>query len=237
MLKVKDLDSYYGNVHILKKVSLNVDDGEIVTIIGANGAGKSTLVMSISGIVKRIYGSIEFEGRLINKLPPYEIVKQGIIQVPQERHLFPDMTVLENLEIGARQASDIKKKSVKQRLEEIFDSFKILGERMNQKASSLSGGEQQMLAIARGLMGSPKMLILDEPSFGLAPILVLKLGKIISDLNTKGLTILLVEQNTQLALDLAERGYVMQTGYIVASGKVSDLKANKIVKQAYLGVV
>lgn len=235
MLKVNELDTYYGNLQILRKVSLEVNDGELVTLIGANGAGKSTFLMAVSGIIKQTFGTIEFMGTRIDKLLPHIIVRLGIVQVPQGRLLFPQMTVLENLELGARQATDIKSKSLEQRLEEVFSLFKVLGERRKQKTGTLSGGEQQMLAIARGLMGSPKLMMLDEPSFGLAPIIVLALGRVISDLNTKGLSILLVEQNAHLALELASRGYVLQSGAIVASGKASDLAQSDVVKRAYLG--
>ena len=235
MLSIKDLDTYYGHLQILRKISLQIDDGELVTILGANGAGKTTLLMAISGMIKRRYGSIEFMGKELIRLLPHVIVRQGIVHVPQGRHLFPDMTVLENLEIGARQATDMKNKSMEQRLEEVFSLFKVLGERRKQNAGMLSGGEQQMLAIARGLMGNPKLLMLDEPSFGLAPIVILGLGRVISDLNARGLPILLVEQNAHLALDLATRGYVLQSGAIVASGKASELAGSEAVKHAYLG--
>ena len=235
MLKVNELDTYYGNLQILRKVSLEVNDGELVTLIGANGAGKSTFLMAVSGIIKQTFGTIEFMGTRIDKLLPHIIVRLGIVQVPQGRLLFPQMTVLENLELGARQATDIKSKSLEQRLEEVFSLFKVLGERRKQKTGTLSGGEQQMLAIARGLMGSPKLMMLDEPSFGLAPIIVLALGRVISDLNARGLSILLVEQNAHLALELASRGYVLQSGAIVASGKASDLAQSDVVKRAYLG--
>ncbi len=235
MLKVNELDTYYGNLQILRKISLEVNDGELVTLIGANGAGKTTFLMAVSGMVKQTFGTIEFAGTSIDKLLPHIIVRLGIVQVPQGRLLFPQMTVLENLEIGARQATDIKSKSLEQRLEEVFSLFKVLRERRKQRAGTLSGGEQQMLAIARGLMGSPKLLMLDEPSFGLAPIIVLALGRVISDLNARGLSILLVEQNAHLALELASRGYVLQSGAIVASGKTSELARSEIVKRAYLG--
>ncbi|MBA7518624.1 High-affinity branched-chain amino acid transport ATP-binding protein LivF [subsurface metagenome] len=235
MLKVNELDTYYGNLQILRKISLEVNDGELVTLIGANGAGKSTFLMAVSGMIKQTFGTIEFAGTSIDKLLPHIIVRLGIVQVPQGRLLFPKMTVLENLEIGARQATDIKSKSLEQRLEEVFSLFKVLRERRKQRAGTLSGGEQQMLAIARGLMGSPKLLMLDEPSFGLAPIIVLALGRVISDLNARGLSILLVEQNAHLALELASRGYVLQSGAIVASGKTSELARSEIVKRAYLG--
>jgi len=235
MLKVNDLDTYYGNLQILRKLSLEVNDGELVTLIGANGAGKSTFLMAVSGMIKQKFGAIEFMGTRIDKLQTHIIVRLGIVQVPQGRLLFPQMTVLENLELGARQSKDTKNKSLEQKLEEVFTLFKVLGERRKQRAGTLSGGEQQMLAIARGLMGSPKLMMLDEPSFGLAPIIVLALGRVISDLNAKGLSILLVEQNAHLALEIANRGYVLQSGAIVASGKASELAQSDVVKRAYLG--
>jgi len=235
MLKVKDLDAYYDNLKILRKVSLEVKEGELVTLIGANGAGKSTFLMSVSGMIKKTSGTIEFRGTSIYKLPPHLIVKSGVIQVPQNRLIFPQMTVFENLEIGTRQAQDMKEKSMQQKMDEVFCLFNVLSQRKQQKAGTLSGGEQQMLAIARGLMGNPKLLLLDEPSLGLSPIMVGALGEVISDLNTKGLSILLVEQNAHLALELASRGYVLQSGAIVASGKASDLARSEIVKRAYLG--
>lgn len=235
MLKVTNLDTFYDHLQILRRVSLDLDEGESVTLIGANGAGKSTFLMAISGMIKKIFGDIEFEGVGISKLPPHLIVRQGIIQVPQARLLFPQMTVLENLEIGTRQARDKKTKSMRQRLDEVFEIFEVLGKRKDQQAGTLSGGEQQMLAIARGLMGSPKLLLLDEPSFGLAPILVKALGEVISRLHENGLSILLVEQNARLALSVSDRAYVMQNGEIVASGKSSDLAEDEVVKKAYLG--
>lgn len=235
MLRVHELDTYYGNLQILRKISLHIDDGEMVTVLGANGAGKSTLLMAISGMIKRSYGTIEFMGQRIDRLRPHMIVRLGAIQVPQGKLLFPQMTVLENLEIGARQASDIKIKTMQQKLEEVFGIFKVLGERRKQYAATLSGGEQQMLAIARALMASPKLLMLDEPSLGLAPIKILEFGRVISDLNARGLSTLLVEQNAHLALDIAKRGYVLQSGSIVASGNASELAGSEVVRRAYLG--
>lgn len=235
VLKVSDLDAFYGRLQVLRKVSLEVNSGELVTLIGANGAGKTTFLMSVCGMVKRTYGSIEFMGAKIHKLPPHAIVGMGVVQVPQGRLLFPEMTVGENLELGAHRAADIKIKVLQQRLEEVFGLFAALGERMNQRAGTLSGGEQQMLAIGRALMGSPKLLMLDEPSFGLAPIMVEMLGNVIHDLHKRGLPILLVEQNAHLALELADRCYVLQSGSIVACGKASELAEREVVKEAYLG--
>lgn len=234
MLKIYDLDAYYGHLQVLHKVSLEVNEGELVTFIGANGAGKTTLLMSICGMVKQISGAIEFMGRRINALPPHIIVSLGIIQVPQERLLFSQMTVAENLELGTRQA-DLKTKSLEQRLEEVYNLFEVLRTRRDQKAGTLSGGEQTMLAIARGLMVGPKLLLLDEPSSALAPIIVEMLAETIDNIHKKGLTIVLVEQDAHLALELADRGYVLQSGAIVASGNTSELAQSEKVKQAYLG--
>lgn len=236
MLKVSNLDAYYGHLQVLRKVSLEVNAGELVTLVGANGAGKTTLLMSICGIVQRSFGHVEFMGKTISKLPPHRIVDLGITQVPQGRLLFPEMTVLENLELGFRRTVNGQTKNLQQKLEEVYARFEMLEERKNQQAGTLSGGEQQMLAIGRALMGSPKLLLLDEPSFGLAPIMVEMLAQVISDLHSKGLPILLVEQNAHLALELADRGYVLQSGTIVASGIASELAESEIVKGAYLGV-
>jgi branched-chain amino acid transport system ATP-binding protein len=237
ILNVSELDAFYGHVQVLRKVSIHVDDGELVTLIGANGAGKSTFLMAVCGMMKRISGSIEFMGARIDKLQPHLIVRLGISQVPQERLLFPQMTILENLEMGTRQVKDFKNKSYEKRLDEVFSMFPVLGDRRTQNAGTLSGGEQQMLAMSRALMAGPKLLILDEPSFGLSPIMVLKIGDVISKLNAQGLSILLVEQNAHLALDLASRGYVLQTGSVVLSGKTSELAQSEVVKRAYLGSV
>ncbi len=236
MLKVNALDAYYGRLQVLRGLSLEVNEGELVTLIGANGAGKTTFLMAVCGIMERTAGTIEFMGTRIDKLPSHIIVSRGIVQVPQGRLLFPDMTVSDNLVLGARRATDIKSKSMEQRLEEVFGLFKVLGERKNQKAGTLSGGEQQMLAIARALMGSPRLLLMDEPSFGLAPIIVERLAQVISDLHKSGLTILLVEQNAYLALELADRGYVIESGAITISGKSSELLQSDLVKKAYLGI-
>ena len=235
MLKVKDLNAYYGNLNVLRGISLEVHEHELVTLIGANGAGKSTFLMAVSGMIKRTSGAIDFENTRISDLNPHLIVGLGLIHVPQERLLFPRMTVLENLEIGTRQARDKKEKSMQQRLDGVYDTFEVLRKKKRQMAGTLSGGEQQMLAIARGLMGSPKLLLLDEPSFGLAPILVKALERIFSELHKGGLSILLVEQNAILALGLADRGYVLQSGNMVAEGKASNLAENEVVKRAYLG--
>jgi branched-chain amino acid transport system ATP-binding protein len=236
MLKVSALNTYYGHQQILRDVSLEVNDGELVTLIGANGNGKSTLLMAISGMIKKCFGTIEFRGTRIDGLTSNTIVRLGIIQVPQGRLLFPDMTVLENLELGTRGVTDFKRKSMKQSLEEVFGLFKVLYNRRRQKAGTLSGGEQQMLAIARGLMGRPRLLMLDEPSFGLSPIMVEEVGRVLKDLHETGLSILLVEQNAYLALELADRGYVLESGTIVASGKACELAESQEVRTAYLGI-
>lgn len=236
MLRVKAIDVYYGAIQALTGVSIDVNEGEMVTLIGANGAGKTTLLMTLSGIIKPTSGTIEFLGTRTDKLSSHALISLGIVQVPQGRLLFPEMTTLENLEMGAYRATDAKSKSMKQKLEEIYDYFEVLKERKNQKAGTLSGGQQQMLAIGRALMSSPKLLLMDEPSSGLAPLVVEELARIITDLHEKGLTILLVEQNASLALRLADRGYVLETGSIVTSGKASELAQNEQVRRAYLGM-
>ena len=236
MLRVKALDVHYGAIQALTGVSIDVHEGELVTLIGANGAGKTTLLMTLSGILKPTSGTIEFLGTRIDRLSSYARISLGIVQVPQGRLLFPEMTTLENLELGAYRATDAKSKSLKQKLEEIYGYFEVLKERRNQKAGTLSGGEQQMLAIGRALMANPKLLLMDEPSSGLAPLVVEELASIITNLHQKGLTILLVEQNASLALKLADRGYVLETGSIVISGKTSDLAQNELVRKAYLGM-
>jgi len=190
--------------------------------------------MTLSGIKKPASGTIEFMQKRIDKLPPRKIVNLGMAQIPQGKHLFPEMTVLENLELGALRSPNSA--AIRQKLQEIYSYFEVLSQRTNQKAATLSGGEQQMLAIGRALMGSPKLLLLDEPSSGLAPVLVKRLTQVISDLREQGLTILLVEQNTYLALELADRAYVLETGSIVASGKASDILQSDLVKRAYLGI-
>lgn len=234
MLKVDDIDVYYKRVKALNQVSLDVNEGEFITLLGANGAGKTTLLLTLSGIIRPAVGSVEFLGKRIDRIPAHEIVRLGIAHVPQGRQLFPDMTVIENLDVGARllRDRDVKTKE----LHRIYDYFEVLAKRKDQKASTLSGGEQQMLAIARGLMLRPKLLLLDEPSLGLAPFMVENLAQIIVKLHKEGLTILLVEQNARLALGLADRGYVLENGSVVASGNASDLLRSDLVKKAYFGL-
>jgi len=233
LLKVNEIDVFYGAIQALFSVSLEVKKGEIVTLIGANGAGKSTLLKTISGLIRPRTGSIYFEDIDITKKSSMEIVKLGISHVPEGRRVFPEMTVLENLELGAYLRKD--KQGIKEDLKKVFERFPRLYERKNQLAGTLSGGEQQMLAIGRALMSRPKLLLLDEPSMGLAPILVTEIFKIIKEINSQGTTILLIEQNAHMALSIADRAYVIETGRIVLSGEAKDIAANPEVKKAYLG--
>ncbi|MGE8078385.1 ABC transporter ATP-binding protein [Peribacillus loiseleuriae] len=233
MLKVEDIHVYYGNIHALKGVSLEINEGEIVTLIGANGAGKSTLLKTISGLLKPKQGKIVFEGKQIAAKAAQTIVKQGISHVPEGRRVFANMTVGENLELGAFLRKD--KKGIKQDMEMVYDLFPRLLERLKQQAGTLSGGEQQMLAMGRALMAKPRLLLLDEPSMGLAPLLVKTIFRIIEEINVTGTTVLLVEQNANLALSIADRAYVMETGRIVLSGNAEELTSSEKVKMAYLG--
>jgi branched-chain amino acid transport system ATP-binding protein len=233
MLKVENLNVYYKNIHVLKGVSIAVREGELVTVIGSNGAGKSTFLMTLCGVIKPASGTIEFLGTSLDKLPPHRIFSLGMAQVPQDGGLFSDMTVLENLRQGAYRSPAVK--DMGQKLEEIYGYFPVLTQRKNQRVGTLSGGERQMLAIGRALMASPRLLILDEPGSGLAPLIVENLAEIIDHLHKQGLTILLVEQNAYLALELADRGFVLENGHIVMSGEASDLLQNEQVKKAYLG--
>lgn len=235
MLRVRDLHVYYGSIHAVQGISLDVAEGELVAIIGANGAGKSATLKTISGLLRPASGTIEFAKKRIDKLPPHAIVRLGLIQVPEGRQLFPEMTVLENLGLGAAYQPK-GPKTINENLEEVFNYFPILSERRRQKAGTLSGGEQQMLALGRALMASPRLLLLDEPSLGLAPVLVESLFQIIGTVRERGVTTLLVEQNAVMALQLADRAYVMETGKIVASGDASELRESEIVKKAYLGM-
>ncbi len=233
LLQIDRLDVFYDSIHALQGISLNVREGEIVTLIGANGAGKSTTLRTISGLVPAQSGGILFEGREILQEKPHNIVALGISHVPEGRRVFGQMTIQENLILGAYACSD--KCEVQQRLERVYHRFPRLKERHRQLAGTLSGGEQQMLAIGRGLMSRPRLLLLDEPSMGLAPILVEEIYDIIEDINTGGTTILLVEQNAQMALSVAQRGYVLETGRIVLSGSSQGLTDNRAVQEAYLG--
>ena len=233
MLKINDINVYYGAIHAIKGISLEVNEGEIVTLIGANGAGKSTTLRTISGLLKPRTGSIEFEGKNIAGMAAQNIVKAGISQVPEGRRVFANMTVMENLELGAFIRKD--KAGIAQDLNMVFERFPRLQERKNQEAGTLSGGEQQMLAMGRALMSRPRLLLLDEPSMGLAPLLIKEIFSIIEDINKAGTTILLVEQNANMALSIASRAYVLETGRITLSGDAKELAASESVKKAYLG--
>jgi branched-chain amino acid transport system ATP-binding protein len=233
VLELEDIHTYYGAIHALKGVSLKVHDGEVVTLIGANGAGKSTTLRSINGVNHPREGRISFQGRDITDAPPHTIVKMGIAQSPEGRRLFPRMSVLENLEMGAFQRED--RQNFREDMDRVFDLFPRLAERKLQKAGTMSGGEQQMCAIGRALMARPKLLMLDEPSMGLAPIFVEKIFEIVAEINAQGTPILLVEQNALMALDAASRGYVMETGVIALEGPAKDLRNDEKVRQTYLG--
>ena len=233
LLEVKDLNVYYGAIHALQGISFNVDEGEIVTLIGANGAGKSTTLKTLSGLLHPRSGAMRFDGQDMVSLAAEEIVVRGVVHVPEGRKIFAPLTVLENLEMGAYARKD--KAEIEQSMQRVFTSFPRLRERLSQLGGTLSGGEQQMLAVARGLMARPRLLLLDEPSMGLAPILVEEIFAIIRDINRQGTTILLVEQNANMALQVAHRGYVLETGRIALEGGARDLLHNPQVIQAYLG--
>ncbi len=233
MLEVKDIEVYYGAIHALKTLSLTVEQGSIVTLIGANGAGKTTTLKTISGLLRPRSGSVHFKGKDITRTSPEKIVGMGISQVPEGRRVFPAMTVLENLEMGSYLRRD--KDGIARDLENVFVRFPRLKERMKQVAGTLSGGEQQMLAIGRALMARPELLLMDEPSMGLAPLLVKEIFAIIKDINEKGTTILLVEQNAHMALSIADKAYVVETGKIVLQGSAKELLNSDQVKKAYLG--
>jgi branched-chain amino acid transport system ATP-binding protein len=233
ILSVDDVHTYYGTIHALKGVSLDVREGEIVTLIGSNGAGKSTTLRSINGLNHPREGKITFAGEDITDSPPHEIVKMGIAQSPEGRHVFPRMSVFENLEMGAYQRGD--KAGIREDIDRVYGLFPRLAERKAQKAGTLSGGEQQMLAIGRALMARPKLLLLDEPSMGLAPIFVEKIFEIVREINEQGTPILLVEQNALMALDAADRGYVMETGHIALADDAKALRENEQVRKTYLG--
>ncbi len=235
MLRVRNLETYYGGIQALKGVSLDIKEGEIITLIGANGAGKSTTLMSICGIVPPRSGQVLFEDNPIHEMSPDKIFSQGIVQVPEGRRIFPDLTVTENLDMGAYLRKD--RAAVKRDLDHMFEMFPRLAERRHQNGGTLSGGEQQMLAIARGLMGQPRLLLLDEPSLGLAPVLVQHIFEIIRRVNEENkTTIFLVEQNANMALKIAHRGYVMENGVVTISDSARNLLQSEQVKTAYLGL-
>ena len=232
MLAIENLSVHYGMIQAVREVSFHVEQGEIVSLIGANGAGKTTILRTISGLNRSSAGKILFEGKEIQKMLPQKIVASGLCQVPEGRHVFPGLTVQENLEMGAflRKSNEFK-----QEYDMIFERFPILKERRNQDAATLSGGEQQMLAMGRALMSKPKLLLLDEPSMGLAPIFIKEIFNIIQEINKQGTTVLLIEQNAKMALSIADRGYVLETGKIVLSGTGKELIDDDEVKKAYLG--
>ena len=233
MLKVDNIDVYYGAIHAIKGVSIQVGKGEIVTLVGSNGAGKSTTLRTISGLLKPKNGSILFEDNHIEGMPAHKIVGMGLCQVPEGRRVFANMTVMENLELGAYLRSD--KDEIAKDLEDVFKKFPRLLERKDQVSGTLSGGEQQMLAMGRALMGRPRLLLLDEPSMGLAPLLVKEIFHIIQEINASGTTVLLVEQNANMALSIADKAYVLETGRIALAGTAKELASSEAVRKAYLG--
>jgi len=233
LLKVENLETHYGKIVALRGVSFEVAQGRIVTLLGSNGAGKSTTLRTISGLIPSAAGKVVFCGEDITKMPAHEIVKRGLVHLPEGRHIFKDLTVAENLELGSYTLKDDRER--KRRLESVFGRFPILATRRGQLGGTLSGGEQQMLAIGRGLMSAPKLLLMDEPSMGIAPLIVRDITEIIKGLHRDGTTILLVEQNAKMALGLADYGYVLDTGNIVLEGKGADLRSDEKVVKAYLG--
>ena len=233
MLKIDNINVYYGAIHALKGISVDVKEGEIVTLIGANGAGKSTILRTISGLLKPKSGEITFEGQNIAGKAAQDIVKMSISQVPEGRRVFANMTVMENLELGAYIRSDSK--GIKEDFDQVFSRFPKLAERRSQLAGTMSGGEQQMLAMGRALMSRPRLLLLDEPSMGLAPLLVREIFSIVKDINASGTTVLLVEQNAHMALSIAHRAYVLETGRITLAGDAKELAASEEIRKAYLG--
>lgn len=233
MLRLEGVQAGYGNIPVLRGIDLEVGEGELVTLVGGNGAGKTTTLRVISGLLRPWSGAVSLDGTRIDRLPPHEIVSRGLVHVPEGRRLFPRMTVMENLELGARTVEGRKRKA--ENLRRVFSLFPVLEERKAQLAGTLSGGEQQMLAIARGLMAAPRILMLDEPSQGLAPLLVRKIFEAIEEVNREGTTVLLVEQNVQHALRLAQRGYVLENGRIVLQGRGPELLEHAHLKRAYLG--
>lgn len=233
LFELRNIHTYYGNIHALKGISITVDKGEIVTLIGSNGAGKTTTLKTISGVIQPKEGTITLEGRRIDRTPAHDIVSLGICQSPEGRRIFPKLTTLENLEMGAFHRND--KSEIQDDIERVFSLFPRLKERRDQRGGTLSGGEQQMLAIGRALMSRPRILLLDEPSMGLSPVLVETIFQIILDIHSQGTTILLVEQNALMALQVASRGYVLQTGRIVMHDSAQHLSENEMVRKAYLG--
>lgn len=233
MLTIKDLEVYYGVIQAIKGVSFEVNQGEVIALIGANGAGKTTILHTITGLISPKKGSVEFEGHELTKLPAHKIVSLGMAHVPEGRRVFADLSVYENLRMGAYTRKD--KGEIEETLEKVYDRFPRLKERRNQMAGTLSGGEQQMLAMGRALMSKPKILLMDEPSMGLSPIMVNEIFSIIQEVSDSGTTVLLVEQNAKKALAIADRGYVLETGKIVLEGKASDLLNDDAIKKAYLG--
>jgi len=232
-LVAEGIHAYYGHIHALQGISITVDEGEIVTLIGANGAGKSTTLKTISGFLRPRPGKIQLDGQPIHGLPPHEITRRGVCLVPEGRRIFPRMTVVDNLQMGAFARAD--RREIQEDLDRVLRLFPRLEERLTQVAGTLSGGEQQMLAIARGLMARPKILLLDEPSMGLAPVLVELIFKTVQEINAQGVTILLVEQNALMALQVARRGYVLETGRIVLADQAARLRENDLVRKSYLG--
>jgi branched-chain amino acid transport system ATP-binding protein len=235
LLEIENMHSYYGHIHALRGISLTVEEGEVVTLIGSNGAGKTTTLRSIHGILPPREGKIVFAGEEIQGVPAHELIGKGIAQSPEGRKIFFRMTVLENLEMGAYHRNDASE--IQDDMDRVFDLFPRLKERIKQEAGTMSGGEQQMLAIGRALMSRPKLLLLDEPSMGLAPVLVERIFEIIREINKQGTTILLVEQNANVALEIATRGYVLESGEIVISAPAAELREDPTVREAYLGEI
>jgi len=233
LLEIRDLTVHYGKAIAIESVSLDVDEGEIVSIVGANGAGKTTIIRTVSGLDRPTSGEIRFQGKRIDGMPAYNIAKLGIVQIPAGRQIFGTMSVLDNLKVGTYLRKD--RDQIKSDLAMVYKHFPILKERQRQAGGQLSGGQQQMLAVGRALMASPKLLLMDEPSIGLSPILVAEVGKIIRDINQQGISILLVEQNARMALKLAKRAYILKTGKIAMKGNCEDLITNEEVKSCYLG--